>query len=272
MDRGIHFISGLPRSGSTLLATLLRQNPALVAGMTSPVGGLVQGLLEEMCQRNENAALVNTEQRVGVIRGAVDGYYGAVHSTRTVFDTNRLWTSKLPLLETLWPKSRVVCCVRHVPWIIDSIERLARANPTELSRVWNFDPGGTVYSRSEALANGTGMVGFAWNALREGYWGGQSDRMMLVQYESLVARPQATLDEVYDFVGLPRFVHDPDSVFYDGGDEFDRRIGMPGLHRIDGPVRAIPRTTILPPDLFGKFVNDSFWTVHEMNTNKVRVV
>ncbi|MEG4240263.1 sulfotransferase [Microcoleus sp. Pol14C6] len=34
-----HFISGLPRSGSTLLAALLRQNPRFHAAMTSPVGG-----------------------------------------------------------------------------------------------------------------------------------------------------------------------------------------------------------------------------------------
>ena len=42
MQNGIHFISGLPRSGSTLLAALLlTQNPALHAGITSPVGSLV---------------------------------------------------------------------------------------------------------------------------------------------------------------------------------------------------------------------------------------
>ncbi|MEG5055281.1 MULTISPECIES: sulfotransferase [unclassified Microcoleus] len=34
-----HFISGLPRSGSTLLAALLRQNPRFHSAMTSPVGG-----------------------------------------------------------------------------------------------------------------------------------------------------------------------------------------------------------------------------------------
>ena len=38
MRNGIHFISGLPRAGSTLLAALLRQNPRFSAGMTSPVG------------------------------------------------------------------------------------------------------------------------------------------------------------------------------------------------------------------------------------------
>lgn len=34
----LHFISGLPRSGSTLLAGLLRQNPNFAAAMTGPVG------------------------------------------------------------------------------------------------------------------------------------------------------------------------------------------------------------------------------------------
>ncbi|MGA8585530.1 MAG: sulfotransferase [Roseiarcus sp.] len=36
MQNRLHFISGLPRSGSTLLAALLRQNPRISAGMSSP--------------------------------------------------------------------------------------------------------------------------------------------------------------------------------------------------------------------------------------------
>ena len=41
MARTIHFISGLPRSGSTLLAAILRQNPSLHAHISSPVGALI---------------------------------------------------------------------------------------------------------------------------------------------------------------------------------------------------------------------------------------
>lgn len=48
MRNGIHFISGLPRAGSTLLAALLRQNPALHAGITSPVGSLFGTMLQEV--------------------------------------------------------------------------------------------------------------------------------------------------------------------------------------------------------------------------------
>lgn len=39
--RHLHFLSGLPRSGSTLLADILAQNPAVHAGMSSPLLGLV---------------------------------------------------------------------------------------------------------------------------------------------------------------------------------------------------------------------------------------
>ncbi len=43
-----HFITGLPRSGSTLLAAILRQNPRFHAGMTSPVGALVNAFLAQV--------------------------------------------------------------------------------------------------------------------------------------------------------------------------------------------------------------------------------
>jgi len=45
MLQTFHFIAGLPRSGSTLLAALLRQNPRFQAGMTSPVGALFAGVV-----------------------------------------------------------------------------------------------------------------------------------------------------------------------------------------------------------------------------------
>jgi hypothetical protein len=55
MQNGIHFISGLPRSGSTLLAAILRQNPRFHAAMTSPVGSLYTALEAAMSRRNETA-------------------------------------------------------------------------------------------------------------------------------------------------------------------------------------------------------------------------
>lgn len=40
-DKTFHFISGLPRSGSTLMEAILRQNPRFSAGMSNPVANLI---------------------------------------------------------------------------------------------------------------------------------------------------------------------------------------------------------------------------------------
>src|SRR5260370_27840173 len=119
MQNGIHFISGLPRAGSTLLAALLRQNPDLHANITSPVGSLLATMLGEVSQGNETSVFVDDSQREALLRGLFDNYYHAIHPTKTVFDTNRAWTTRLDLLAMLFPQAKMICCVRHIPWIID---------------------------------------------------------------------------------------------------------------------------------------------------------
>ena len=258
MDNGIHFISGLPRAGSTLLAALLRQNPRYHASMTGPVGSLFTAMLRQMSQEIETSVFIDDAQRARILRALFDAYYSDVHPTKLVFDTNRLWCSKLPALTQLFPSAKVICCVRHVPWIIDSIERLVRQNRFEPSKIFNFDPGGTVYSRVEGLGAGTGMVGFAWNALREAFYGEQSDRIVLLTYESLIGTPAASMAALYDFIGEPNFAHDFENIEFDAT-AFDARLGTPGLHVVGRAVRPNERQTILPPDLFRRVEQDSFW-------------
>ena len=271
MSSRVHFISGLPRSGSTLLAALLRQNPRFHAGMTSPVGSLFTALLRQMSQENEASVFIDDAQRAAILTAVFQAYYHDVQD-KVVFDTNRLWCAKLPALAELFPQAKVICCVRHVPWILDSIERLIRRNKFEPSRIFNFDPGGTVYSRVEGLGTGTGMVGFAWNALREAFFGEQSDKLLLLTYETLTSDPRRALEALYAFIGEPAFAHDFDNVEYDAAAEFDARLGTPGLHTVSRVVRPTERETILPPDLFRRVEQDSFWRNPDLNVRGVPVV
>ncbi len=271
MDRGIHFISGLPRAGSTLLAALLGQNPALQAGITSPVGSLVAAVLRETSQGNETSALIDDAQRAALLRGVFDSYYHATHPTRTVFDTNRAWTIRLPILAALFPRAKVICCVRDLAGVIDSIERLIRKNRWELSKIFDFEPVGTVYSRADGLTSRGGMVGFAYNALKQAMHGDEADRLLLLRYETLTRAPAAAMREIYAFTGLPPFAHDFENLSFDAND-FDARLGTPGLHAIRGPVRPVERRTVLPPDLLRRYEGESFWDDPAFNTHGVRVV
>ena len=61
--RKFHFISGLPRSGSTLLAAILNQNPRFRAGMTSPLADIMGVVMAETSSKNDFSFDVSDDQR-----------------------------------------------------------------------------------------------------------------------------------------------------------------------------------------------------------------
>jgi sulfotransferase len=137
--------------------------------------------------------------------------------------------------------------------------------------LFNYSPSGTVYTRVNTLAGAEGQVGYAFDALKEACFGTQTAQLLLVQYETLSSDPTRALAAIYDFLGEPPHAHDFSDVTYDA-DTFDRRLGLPTLHRVRGAVRAEPRATVLPPDLFQRFANDAFWRDPARRPTALRVV
>ena len=270
MQHGIHFISGLPRSGSTLLAGILRQNPRFHAMMTSPVGAIYLAMQVAVSRKNEGAVFIDESQKAALLRGIFYNYYHAISAEKLVFDTNRIWCTKMASLADHFPNARVICCVRNISWIMDSVERLIRRNPHELSGLFGFEAGGTVYTRVNRLAMNDGLVGYALDGLREAFFGEHAERLILVEYEALAQQPQRTLAQLYDFIGEPPFDHDFENVEYDAQD-FDLAIGAPGLHTVARTVAFTPRATILPPELFARFDGDAFWSNPDVNP-KIQVI
>ena len=253
-----HFISGLPRSGSTLLSALLRQNPRFHANMSGPLAGLLGSILERMSAKNEFSVFIDDSQRENIIRALIESFYED-NKSEVIFDTSRSWCTHSTLLKTLYPQSKVIACVRDMPWVIDSIEHLVDKNVFQPSSIFNYLSGGTVYSRVDSVAGGNGMVGYAFNALKQAYFGEHApQQLMLIQYETLVSDPQLALKKVYEFIGEPLFKHNFNDIQFDVA-EFDQRAGTPGLHTVRSKVKENKRDTILPPDIFSRFEKDAFW-------------
>ena len=255
-----HFITGLPRSGSTLLSALLLQNPRFHAGMTSPVGGLFKGMLNQLGAGSEFGPVVTKEQRRRLSRGLFDSYYAdQVGEREVIFDTNRMWSAQMPALMDLFPGAKLIACVRNVAWVMDSIERRYRANPYEITRLFNDDTErNTVYSRVETLAQRNRMVGYPWTALKEAFYGEHASSLLLVDYDLLAQAPQKVLPLIYQFLGEPEYAHNFEQVKYDAP-EFDEALGLHGLHQVRPQVELQRRETILPPDLFEQYSKLSFW-------------
>jgi sulfotransferase len=259
MKQKIHFISGLPRSGSTLLGALLKQNPRFHAGMSSPVGAIVNRMLHAMSEENEFSVFISPEQKKALVDAVFTTYYQFQGDKEVIFDTSRIWCSKLPLIKELFPDAKVICCVRNVAWVLDSFERLIRKNAFDVSRMFSH-PGeqSTVYNRTEALMQGGRVVGFAYNALREAFYGEHSDSLLLIDYDILAQAPEKTMKLIDQFLGEEPFAHDFNNVQYEAS-EFDQRINTRGLHEVRSKVEFQPRQTVLPPDLFAKYAKLSFW-------------
>ncbi|WOD06187.1 sulfotransferase [Marinomonas sp. GJ51-6] len=258
MPPQFHFISGLPRSGSTLFSALLRQNPAFYADISSPVMGLVESVISQTSAGSEMAPLVSEERKIAVTKGIFANYYSDVDK-QVIFDTNRGWTARLSLLDLLFPQSKVICLARNVAWVLDSMERQICKSPMENTKLFNNNQQrSTVYSRVESMASQSGLVGFGWHALRDGCFSDYAENLLIIDYDLLVRKPASVMQGVYQFLDLPFFQHNFDNVEFDSP-AFDQNLGVDGLHRVHKEVMPRERETILPPELFEKYSNMMFW-------------
>jgi sulfotransferase len=216
-------------------------------------------MLNQFGAGSEFGPVIDRATRQRLLRGLFESYYADREGKEVVFDTNRIWCAKLPALLDLFPDAKVICCVRNVAWIMDSLERLYRSNPYENTKLFADDSErNTVYGRVEALAQRNRLVGFAWSALKEAYYGEQASSLLLLDYDLLAQSPQRIISLIYEFLGEKSFVHDFENIKYDAP-EFDAALGISGLHRVRPKVGAISRQTVLPPDLFEKYSGLSFW-------------
>jgi sulfotransferase len=272
VSRKVHFISGLPRAGSTVLSALLKQNPRFWAAMTSPVGSLFMALQREMSSSNELSVFFNDNRRSAILRGVVDAYYAEQPGESVVFDTNRTWTARASLIGALYPECRIICCVREVSAIVDSLERMLRKNPLQLSGIFNSQTGSTIYSRAEALMSWeSGLIGLAWSAFREAWFSDEAKRLIVIDYERLASDPDGVMRRLYSELGEEWYPHDFNHVEYDAPD-YDAHIGMPGLHKVRGKVSLEKQDSAIPPDLIKKYAGLNFWTKPELNPKNVLIL
>jgi sulfotransferase len=268
----LHFIAGLPRSGSTLLSALLYQNPRFWAGVSGPLAHLV-GVQHKALSEGEFSQFFSDDGRAQILRGLFENYYSA-NDVDVSFDTNRAWTSRMPLLARLYPEARVICCVRKVGEVLDSFEAIFNRNPLRVPKVLQVGHGENVYSRTEALLDTTnGRVGLAWASFREAWHGPEAKRLIVIQYKHLVEYPATTLRGLYQELGEPYFEHDFEHVRLEQDvTAFDDYLGMPGLHSIRGAVALVERGPIIPPELLESSEHLNFWEDPEQNPNGVTIL
>jgi len=252
-----YFISGLPRSGSTLLSAILKQNPEFYADIASPVSGLFEGMINSFTG-SENSQNIDEERRKDSLLGFADGYYKNI-DRQVIFDSSRAWTSKTSLLKTLFPNPKIICCVRDVQWVLDSFERIANHNCLSTNTLVDDEARPSVETRCMNMMDPTkgGQVYKPLKHLEEGL-AANPDIIHLVEYDDLCKSPEQTMKKIYNFLNIEYFPHDYDNVEY-MNEPFDLSFGMRDLHTVRKKVEYKPRNTILPQIVWDKYKGLEFW-------------
>lgn len=251
-----YFISGLPRSGSTLLSAILKQNPKFYADISSQINNLVKNSIDTISS-SENNLSISEDQRKNIISGIFDGYYKHIDNP-IIFDSCRGWTRQTQLLKSLFPNTKILCPVRDIVSIINSFEIISSKSPFYTTKLTesNFN----VFARCDGLMDrNAGIIANPWISLQEGY-AINPQMIMFVEYENLCKNPEKTIKKIYEFLEMPYYSHDFDNVEY-SNELFDKSCNIKDLHTVKRKVEYNPPKCILPPEIVKKYqeMNMEFW-------------
>ncbi len=262
-DKTIHFIVGLPRSGSTLLCNLLNQNPRFWA---TPTDGVLEILLAVRNQF-ENVVMFkaapNPRGKEEIMKSMLPAYAQSFEQD-VLFLKNRGWPAYIEMAEfCLGRKVKMLCTVRTIVDCISSFEKLYRKYahiwqfPQEKNNIYKWQ---TVEDRANLWMNAEQPIGIAYNRIRDVMTRGYGDRLFFVDFDDLTQKPVTTMEQVYDFLEEDFFEHDYNNIKQSTFED-DLEHGIPGLHDI------LPRITpkfsdakeILGDEIVKKYGNAQFW-------------
>ena len=246
-SKTIHFLAGLPRSGSTLLANILAQNPKI---HVTPTSGICDMLVQVRNGWDRNDAFqamdrAESERVKGdVLRAMLQTYFGRVERPICI-DKNRYWAEFLEMgAELIGGRDRVkvLVTVRDLRDVVASFEKLYRKTSAlgqvsqEASMALKFK---TALGRAEVFVDDAQPVGRAYNAIRDAVTRGWYDRMHFIDFEDLTRRPQETMQGIYRFLDVAPHTHEFDNVEQVTFED-DFVYGFKDLHVIRAKVEPQP--------------------------------
>jgi len=185
------FLSSLPRSGSTLLTSLLNQRPDVYASPTSHLCDTMGAAVKEWEQNpTTQASGGKQEDRIRILQGIQDSRYDI---DKLVFDKSREWVVPR-IIQTLskWQDVKIVATVRPVADCLASFIKIAKPD--------NIPD----FCKNSQLVQHLFM---SYHMLKTGYEE-YPDKFLLIEYDQLVSDTQTQMNRIATFVGMSIFTHD----------------------------------------------------------------
>jgi sulfotransferase len=253
MNRRFAFLSGLPRTGSTVLGTLLSQHPSLHSTRTSVVRDLARYICTYHLGESPFYDTKNPDSPAwGAVRGLLEGTYSKVDDNKIIIEKDRGWPSDVQWLSSILSKKpRIIATVRPIPEILASFILLSRKIGIK-SKIDEevLSLGRELNDRNRARIIWEKYVFPSWAALKTGYECDPSC-FLLLTYSDIVESPQKVIDAISNFLDIPSYTVKTDGLT-NPNPENDAVYGLPGLHHVRAELSRIspPAETVLGKDLY----------------------
>ncbi len=263
MEKTYHFMAGLPRSGSTVLAALLNQHPDIYASPQTDLVQMLYDLNEEIGNYESHKAGLFHDSYKRVVSNIADNFYSHIDKP-VVIDKNRgwgtpyNWTNLSPYVNV---NGKVILTLRPILEVLASFVKVMDKTETELGYTpyLNQDLWVTNYrnkkdAQIECLMQPNGEIDRAIysvaNLLKN-----HGDKVFVVWFNDLIEMPQQTMNGIYDFLEIDRYEHNFNSIKEVDAHDDVNGYGIAGLHDISSKL-AKPDTK--PEDYLSDFVMDKY--------------
>lgn len=264
-----YFMSGLPRSGSTLLSAILNQNPRFYSGPSSPVVSTMITLEQSLSNDELYLAYPKQQQAAKIISGVLENWYSDIEKP-VIVDKNRSWVNRLhyiPGYFNIQPK--VLCPVRDISEILASFISMYRRNPFSGQGRIPFLDEMLIKSniplsddnRCEVLCSTGGIVGASYSGIKQVFAEGKEKQIHLIEYNDLINNPNETMKKIYDFLGEEYYQHDFTNIENIHRENDEMVYGLKDMHNVRRTLgkTSIDPKNILSGNILSKCSGAEFW-------------
>lgn len=268
-EKTYHFMAGLPRSGSTLLSSILNQNPRFYSGPSSPVVPTMLTIEQSLNQDELFLAYPKNDFARNLIGSVLTQYYADTDKP-VIFEKNRSWVNRVNYIPGYFgiENPKIIYPVRDIGEILASFISMIRKNPHIVNERVNFIDQSLIqngipindHNRCQAIA-GSGILGQSLDGLKKALSEGYRANIHFVEYSDLVSNTKETIEKLYDFIEEDYFDHDFDNI-QNVHQENDVQIyGFTNMHEVRKSIEltATPPEEILPESVINSIKDAEFW-------------
>ena len=215
-NKTYYFLSGMPRTGNTLLSALLNQNPKMYSSPLSPVCEQMHRLNVTLQEPNALRNEENFERTKYILNNYIQNFYSDVNKP-IIFDREKYWLSP-PNLDLIFnyitPNPKIIFTVRNYVDVLASYVNLSLADiEYEIEKQYLCIKDLPRYDLvAEYLSRTNSSLDLSMLCIRTGLKEEYKKYVHFIDYNDLVTFPEQTLKDMYFFLEEEPFKHDLNNI------------------------------------------------------------